>query len=97
MGHCASSARHAHEQRLLCEAEFDKQVLADQAHNPNPQDICWLFNKWRLGSYGDDNGKGLFDKKLLTTITSKQEGRQCCNGMMLGRIKLLVMAVKMRK
>lgn len=34
MGHSASSAWHAHEQRLLCEAELDKQVtLADRAQN----------------------------------------------------------------
>ena len=41
MGHNASSARHAHEQRLLHEVEVNKQVtLADRAHNPNPQDVC---------------------------------------------------------
>ena len=63
MGHNASSARHAHEQRLLCEAEVNKQVtLADWAQNPNPQDVCRLYSKWRLGSYGDDNGKDLFEK-----------------------------------
>ncbi len=38
MGHNASSARHAHEQKL-CEAEWNKQVaLADRSVNPNPQD-----------------------------------------------------------
>ncbi len=63
MGHSASSARHAHEQKLLYETEESKQVtLADRAKNPNPQDVCRLYNKWRLGSYGDDNGKGLFEK-----------------------------------
>ena len=63
MGHSASSARHAHEQKLLYETETKKQlILADRAKNPNPQDICRLYNKWRLGSYGKDNGKGLFQK-----------------------------------
>ena len=53
MGHNASSARHAHEQRLLYEAEVDKQaVLADRAQNPNPQDVYRLYGKWRLASYG---------------------------------------------
>ena len=63
MGHSASSARHAHEQRLLHEAEMNKQVvLADRAQNPNPQDVYRLYDKWRLGSYGSDHGKGLFEK-----------------------------------
>ena len=36
MGHNASSATHAHEQRLLYEAEVNKQVLlADRAQNPS--------------------------------------------------------------
>ncbi len=60
MGHSASSARYAHEQKLLCEAELDNQVaLADRSVNPNPQDICRLYDKWRFSSYGEDNGKGL--------------------------------------
>ena len=37
-------------------------MLADRAHNPNPQDICHLYDKWRLGNYGRDNGKDLFQK-----------------------------------
>lgn len=63
MGHNASSARHAHEQRLLYEVDENKQaMLADRAHNPNPQDVCRLYSKWRQGNYGDDNGRGLFEK-----------------------------------
>ena len=76
MGHNASSARHAHEQQLLYEAEVNNQaMLADQAQNPNPQDIYRLYNKWRLGSYGNDNGKGLFEKlqQAVDTYNSQNE------------------------
>ena len=78
MGHSASSARHAHEQRLLHEAEMDKQVmLADRAQNPNPQDVYRLYDKWRLGSYGSDNGKDLFEKlqEAVDTYNSQNEDR----------------------
>ena len=77
MGHNASSARHAREQQLLCEAEVDKQVkLADRAQNPNPQDVCRLYDKWRLGSYGEDNGKGLFEKLQEAVDTYNQTERK---------------------
>ena len=76
MGHNASSARHAHEQRLLYEAEVNKQVLlADRAQNPNPQDVYRLYDKWRLGSYGNDNGNGLFEKlqQAVDTYNNQNE------------------------
>lgn len=75
MGHNASSARHAHEQRLLYEAEEqDMQVvLADRAKNPNPQDVRRLYDKWRLGNYGEYNGKGLFEK-LQEAVDSYERG-----------------------
>ena len=75
MGHSASSARHVHE-RLLHEAEMNKQVvLADRAQNPNRQDVYRLYDKWRLGSYGSDNGKGLFEKlqQAVDTYNSQNE------------------------
>ena len=75
MGHNASSARHAHEQQLLYEAEVNNQaILADRAQNPNPQDIYRLY-KWRQGSYGNDNGKGLFEKlqQAVDTYNSQNE------------------------
>lgn len=65
MGHNAASARHAHEQQLFIEAASltDQQtMLADRALNHNPQDICRLDSKWRLGNYGSDSGKDLFQK-----------------------------------
>ena len=76
MGHNASSARHAHEQRLLYEAEVDKQaVLADRAQNPNPQDVYRLYGKWRLASYGKDNGKSMFEKlqQAVDTYNNQKE------------------------
>ncbi len=75
MGHSASSARHAHEPKLLCEAELDNQVaLADRSVNPNPQDICQLYDKWRFSSYGEDNGKGLF-QKLQEAVDLYKDGK----------------------
>ena len=63
MGHSASTAKHTYEQKLLYEESENPQVaLADRAKNPNRQDVCRLYNKWRLGNYGNDNGKGLFEK-----------------------------------
>ena len=76
MGHNASSARHAHEQQLLHEAEMNKQVtLADRAQNPNPQDVYRRYGKWRQGSYGNDNGKGLFEKlqQAVDTYNSQND------------------------
>ena len=74
MGHNASSARHAHEQRLLHETEMNNQVmLADRAQNPNPQDVYRLYGKWRLGSYGNDNGKVLFEKLQQAVDTYNSE------------------------
>ena len=76
MGHNASSARHAHEQQLLYEAEVNKQVmLADRAQNPNPQDVYRLYDKWRLNIYGNDNGKGLFEKlqQAVDTYNNQNE------------------------
>lgn len=64
-GHCASSARHTHEQILILnsETDADKQtVLADRATNPNVQDICRLFVEWRKKNYGEDDGKQMIAK-----------------------------------
>ena len=70
IGHNASSARHAHEQKLLYEADTDTQViLADRAQNPNLQDVCRLYDRWRIGNYGDYNGQGLFEKLQQTVDT----------------------------
>ena len=69
MGHNASSARHAHEQQLLYEAGVNNQeILADRAQNPNPQDVYRLYDKWRLGSYGNDNGESVVLQKLSLNI-----------------------------
>ena len=96
IGHNASSARHAHEQRLLHEAEMNKQVmLADQAQNPNHQNVYQLYSKWKLGSYGNDNGKGPFEKLQQAVDAYNRmmgvevEGRQCCSGIMLVKDKLV--------
>ena len=65
MGHNASSARHALEQQLIAEAELpeDQQsILADRAQNPNPQDMFRLYDKWRVGAYGEENGKSMIQK-----------------------------------
>ena len=65
MGHNASSARHAHEQQLIVQAESpeDQQsILADRAQNPNPQDMFRLYDKWRVGTYGEENGKTMIQK-----------------------------------
>ena len=65
MGHNASSARHALEQQLIAEAELpeDQQsILADRAQHPNPQDMFRLYDKWRVGAYGEENGKSMIQK-----------------------------------
>ena len=65
MGHNASSARHALEQQLIAEAELpeDQQsILADRAQNPNTQDMFRLYDKWRVGAYGEENGKSMIQK-----------------------------------
>ena len=65
VGHSPSSARHVREQALYiqAESETDAQLsLADRAHNPMVQDICRLFIKWKEASYGNDDGKELFQK-----------------------------------
>ena len=67
-GHCASSARHTHEQMLLLNAQTDAEkqvVLADRHYNPNVQDICRLFVAWRKRNYGPEDGKQLFEKLQL--------------------------------
>ena len=64
-GHSASSARHTHEQMLLLNAETDAQkqiALADRASNSNVQDICRLFIQWRKHNYGEEDGKGMFER-----------------------------------
>ena len=78
LGHNASSARHAYEQELLLHQDSDtgiQTMLADRAFNPNPQDICRLYDKWRKGTYGNDNGKGLFEK-LQEDIDTYNESNQ---------------------
>ena len=65
MGHNASSARHALEQQLIAEAESpegQQSILADRAQNPNPQDMFRLYDKWRVGAYGEENGKSMIQK-----------------------------------
>ena len=64
MGHNASSARHALEQQLITEAESPDQqnILADRAQNPNTQDVFRLYDKWRVGAYGEENGKSMIQK-----------------------------------
>ena len=60
----------------LHEAEMNNQVmLADRSLNPNPRDVHRLYDKWRLGSYGSDNGKGLFEKlqQAMDTYNSQNE------------------------
>ena len=82
MGHNASSARHAYEQELPLHQESDtgiQAMLADRAINPNPQDICRLYDKWRKGTYGNDNGKGLFEK-LQEDIDTYNENHQSEGG-----------------
>ena len=65
MGHNAASTRHAHEQKLLWEAisiNKHQSVLAERVQNPNLQDICRLYDKYRLENYGKDDGKDHFEK-----------------------------------
>ena len=74
MGHNASSARHAHEQQLLVEAESpeDQQsILADRAQNPNPQNMFRLYDKWRVGTYGEENGKSMIQKQTVDEYNEK--------------------------
>ena len=64
-GHCASSARHTHEQMLILNSETDVEkqtALADRACNPNIQDICRLFIEWRKQNYGVEDGTEMFTK-----------------------------------
>ena len=64
IGHNASSAGHALEQQLIAEAESPDQQnnLADRAQNPNTQDMFCLYDKWRVGAYGEENGKSMIQK-----------------------------------
>ena len=96
MGHNVSSARHVHEQKLLCEAELDKQVvLADRLINPNPQDICQLYDKWRFSSYGEDDGKELFQKlqEAVDLYNKDGKGKAVLQWYDAGQDQLLLMTV----
>lgn len=77
-GHCASSARHTHEQMLLLNAHTDNEkqiMLADRQYNPNVQDICRLFIEWRKSNYGAEDGKQLFKKlqEVVDEYTARNE------------------------
>ena len=95
MGHNASSARHVHEQKLLCEAELDKQVaFADRSINANPQFVGSMTNGG-LVLMEKMMERSCFKsfKKLLICTIRMERAKQCYNGMMLDKIKVLLMTV----
>lgn len=47
MGHSAATARHYHESQLFKDSDSTQATLADRSINPNPQDVCRLFDAWR--------------------------------------------------
>ena len=81
-GHCASSARHTHEQKLILNSETDAEkqtMLADRAKNPNVQDICRLFVEWRIKNYGKEDGTEMF-KMLRHEVDLYNEKNQSLGG-----------------
>ena len=43
--------------------------------NPNPQDICRLYDKRRFSSYGEDDGKELFQKLQEAVDLYNKDGK----------------------
>ena len=72
--HCASSARHTHEQKLILNSETD----AEKQH-PNVQDICRLFIEWRIKNYGKEDGTEMF-KMLQHEVDFYNEKNQSLGG-----------------
>ena len=81
-GHCASSARHTHEQKLILNSETDAEkqtMLADRARNHNVQDIYSLFVEWRIKNYGKEDGTEMF-KMLQHEVDLYNEKNQSLGG-----------------
>ena len=56
-GHSASSAHYAYETKLVLESDKNiRTSLADQAINPNAQDVSRLYIKWKEEHLGPENG-----------------------------------------
>ena len=65
LGHSLSSAIHHHSLNLAIEhggreKEFEI-VHADRSINPLPNDIYYLYNKWRVDKLGPENGEKMFE------------------------------------
>lgn len=81
-GHCAASARHAHEQMLILNSNSDAEkqlALADRAGNPNIQDICRLFVEWHTKNYGKEDGAEMF-RRLQHEVDLYTEKNQAEGG-----------------
>ena len=80
--HSSSSARHAHEQMLILNAESEAQkqtLLADRATNPNVQDVCRLFVEWRKHHFGVEDGIQMFTK-LQSVVDQYNEDKRMKGG-----------------
>ena len=76
LGHSPSSAIHHHSLNLAIEhggKEKEFEIAhADRSINPLPNDIYYLYNKWRVDKLGPENGEKMFEQ-LETLIKAYNE------------------------
>lgn len=50
-------------------------TFADWTHNPNFQNMWWLYDKWRLGNYGKDKEQGMLEKPQQAVHTYNEQNK----------------------